>query len=160
MGARHSEALRAPVVDALARVPYHLAAVIQIFGTPKCNVTRAARRFFADRRVDVQFVDEHDQVRFCSEGERIFPRSPDVIGRKVQNCHPPASVHKVQQIIDAFRAGDKDTAELWIELGGRFLHIRYFAVRDAAGAYRGVVETAQDVTSIRALEGQRRLLDW
>ncbi len=110
--------------------------------------------------IDVQFVDEHDQVLFYSEGERIFPRSPGVIGRKVQNCHPPASVHKVQQIIDAFRAGDKGTAEFWIELGGRFLHIRYFAVRDASGAYRGVVEMAQDVTGIRALEGQRRLLDW
>jgi uncharacterized protein len=110
--------------------------------------------------IDVQFVDEHDQVRFYSEGERIFPRSPGVIGRKVQNCHPPASVHKVQQIIDAFRAGDRSTAEFWIELGGKFLHIRYFAVRDAGGAYRGVVETAQDVTGIRALEGQRRLLDW
>ncbi|MCX6373467.1 MAG: DUF438 domain-containing protein [Actinobacteria bacterium] len=110
--------------------------------------------------IDVQYVDEHDQVRFYSEGQRIFPRSPGVIGRKVQNCHPPASVHKVQQIIDAFRAGDKSTAEFWIELGGKFLHIRYFAVRDAAGAYRGVVETAQDVTGIRALEGQRRLLDW
>ena len=110
--------------------------------------------------IDVQFVDEHDQVLFYSEGERIFPRSPGVIGRKVQNCHPPASVHKVQQIIDAFRAGDKSTAEFWIELGGKFLHIRYFAVRDASGAYRGVVEMAQDVTGIRALEGQRRLLDW
>ena len=110
--------------------------------------------------VDFQYVDEHDAVRFYSEGERIFPRSPGVIGRKVQNCHPPQSVHKVQQILDAFRAGDKDAAEFWIELGGRFLHIRYFAVRDAAGAYRGVIETAQDVTAIRALEGQRRLLDW
>ena len=110
--------------------------------------------------VDVQFVDEHDRVRFYSEGERIFPRSPGVIGRKVQNCHPPASVHKVQQIIDAFRAGEKDTAEFWIELGGKFLHIRYFALRDAGGAYRGVVEVAQDVTGIRALQGQRRLLDW
>jgi hypothetical protein len=110
--------------------------------------------------LDFQYVDEHDQVRFYSEGERIFPRSPGVIGRKVQNCHPPASVHKVQQIIDAFRAGDRSTAEFWIELGGKFLHIRYFAVRDAAGAYRGVLETVQDVTGIRALEGQRRLLDW
>jgi uncharacterized protein len=82
-----------------------------------------------------------------------------VIGRTVQNCHPPASVHNVQQIIDAFRTGDKDTAEFWLELGGRFLHIRCFAVRDAGGAYRGVVETAQDVTGIRALEGQRQLLD-
>ena len=110
--------------------------------------------------VDFQYVDEHDKVRFYSEGERIFPRSPGVIGRKVQNCHPPSSVHKVQQIIDAFRAGEQSTAEFWIELGGKFLHIRYFALRDAAGAYRGVVETVQDVTGIRALEGQRRLLDW
>jgi DUF438 domain-containing protein len=110
--------------------------------------------------IDFQYVDEHDRVRFYSEGHRIFPRSPGVIGRKVQNCHPPQSVHKVQQIIDAFRAGEKDTAEFWIEMQGRFLHIRYFAVRDAGGNYRGVVETVQDVTGIRALEGQRRLLDW
>ena len=110
--------------------------------------------------IDFQYVDEHDRVRFYSEGHRIFPRSPGVIGRKVQNCHPPASVHKVQQIIDAFRAGEKDTAEFWIEVQGKFLHIRYFAVRDDAAAYRGVVETVQDVTGIRALEGQRRLLDW
>jgi len=110
--------------------------------------------------IDFQFVDEHDHVLYYSEGARIFPRSPGVIGRKVQNCHPPASVHKVQQIIDAFRAGDKSAAEFWIELGDKFLHIRYVAVRDAAGAYRGVVETVQDVTGIRALEGQHRLLDW
>jgi DUF438 domain-containing protein len=110
--------------------------------------------------IDFQYVDEHDRVRFYSEGHRIFPRSPGVIGRKVQNCHPPQSVHKVQQIIDAFRAGEKDTAEFWIELQGKFLHIRYFAVRDEGGDYRGVVETVQDVTAIRALEGQRRLLDW
>ena len=110
--------------------------------------------------IDFQYVDEHDRVRFYSEGHRIFPRSPGVIGRKVQNCHPPQSVHKVQQILDAFRAGEKDTAEFWIEMQGKFLHIRYFAVRDAGGAYRGVVETVQDVTDIRALEGQRRLLDW
>ncbi len=110
--------------------------------------------------IDFQYVDEHDRVRFYSEGHRIFPRSPGVIGRKVQNCHPPASVHKVQQIIDAFRSGEKDVAEFWIEMQGKFLHIRYFAVRDEAGAYRGVVETVQDVTGIRALEGQRRLLDW
>jgi DUF438 domain-containing protein len=110
--------------------------------------------------IDFQYVDEHDRVRFYSEGHRIFPRSPGVIGRKVQNCHPPASVHKVQQIIDAFRAGEKDDAEFWIEVQGKFMHIRYFAIRDEAGAYKGVVETVQDVTQIRALEGQRRLLDW
>ena len=110
--------------------------------------------------VDISFVDENDEVRFYSEGERIFPRSPGVIGRKVQNCHPPASVHKVQEIVDAFRAGEKDVAEFWIEMQGKFLHILYFAIRDEAGAYRGVVETVQDATGIRALEGQRRLLDW
>jgi uncharacterized protein len=110
--------------------------------------------------IDFQYVDEHDRVRFYSEGHRIFPRSPGVIGRKVQNCHPPQSVHKVQQIIDAFRAGERDNAEFWIEIQGKFLHIRYFAVRDDGGNYRGVVETVQDVTGIRALEGQRRLLDW
>ena len=110
--------------------------------------------------IDFSFVDEHDRVRYYSEGERIFPRSPGVIGRKVQNCHPPQSVHKVQQIIDAFRSGEKSTADFWIELGGKFLHIRYFAVHDRAGAYRGVIETVQDVTGIRALQGQRRLVDW
>ncbi len=110
--------------------------------------------------IDFQYVDEHDRVRFYSEGHRIFPRSPGVIGRKVQNCHPPASVHKVQQIIDAFRDGSKETAEFWIQLQGKFLHIRYFAIHDETGAYRGVVETVQDATAVRALEGQRRLLDW
>jgi len=110
--------------------------------------------------VDISFVDENDEVRFYSEGERIFPRSPGVIGRKVQNCHPPASVHKVQEIVDAFRAGDKDVAEFWIEMQGKFLHIRYFALRDASGTYRGTVEMVQDATHIRALEGQRRLVDW
>ena len=110
--------------------------------------------------VDISFVDENDEVRFYSEGERIFPRSPGVIGRKVQNCHPPASVHKVQEIVDAFRAGEKDVAEFWIEMQGKFLHIRYFAMRAPDGAYRGTVEMVQDVTHIRALEGQRRLVDW
>ncbi|MGO8685140.1 MAG: PAS domain-containing protein [Thermoleophilia bacterium] len=110
--------------------------------------------------LDYSFVDEHDTVLFYSEGDRIFPRSPGVIGRQVQNCHPPASVHKVQQIVDSFRAGEKDVAEFWLAINERFLHIRYFACRDAAGVYRGVVETVQDVTEFRALTGQRRLLDW
>jgi hypothetical protein len=110
--------------------------------------------------VDISLVDEHDTVRFYTEGERIFPRSPGVIGRKVQNCHPPSSVDKVQEIIDAFRAGEKDTADFWIDYAGKFVHIRYFALRDAGGAYKGTLETVQDVTGIRALEGERRLVDW
>ena len=110
--------------------------------------------------VDVTYVDENDQVRYYSEGERVFPRSPAVIGRKVQNCHPPASVDKVLQILEAFRTGEKDVAEFWIELSGRFVHIRYFALRDADGTYRGTLEVVQDATHVRGLEGQRRLLDW
>ena len=110
--------------------------------------------------LDISFVDEDDVVRYYSEGERHFPRSPAVIGRKVQNCHPPKSVSTVQQILDAFKAGEKDTAEFWIQLHGKFLHIRYFAMRDADGTYRGCLEAGQDVTEIRKLDGERRLLDW
>ncbi len=111
-------------------------------------------------KIDLSFVDENDEVRYYNEGERIFPRSPGVIGRRVQNCHPPQSVDKVQEIIDAFRAGEKDLADFWIQLQGRFVHIRYFAMRDADGTYRGTLETVQDVTEIRALQGERRLVDW
>ncbi len=115
---------------------------------------------FTNLPVDVTYVDENDEVRFYSEGHRIFPRSPEIIGRKVINCHPPKSVHVVQKIVDEFRAGTRDVAEFWLDFRGRFVHIRYLALRDADGAYRGVLEVAQDVTDIRALEGQRRLLDW
>ena len=111
--------------------------------------------------VDLSFVDESDTVRFYSEGPaRIFPRSPAVIGRKVQQCHPPKSVHIVQEILDAFRNGSKDVAEFWIPLGGKFIHIRYFAVRDADKKYRGCLEVSQDVTAIRTLQGEQRLLSW
>jgi DUF438 domain-containing protein len=111
--------------------------------------------------VDLSFVDETDTVKFYSEGpERIFPRSPAVIGRKVQNCHPPDSVHMVQEILDSFRSGQQSLAEFWIQLHGKFLHIRYLAIRDRAGSYRGCLEISQDVTGIRALEGERRLLEW
>jgi len=110
--------------------------------------------------VDVTFVDEHDAVQFFSATkERIFQRSPAIIGRSVQKCHPPASVHRVQRILDDFRDGRRDVAEFWIQMGGKFIHIRYFAVRDEQGEYRGTVEVSQDVTHIRALEGERRLLD-
>ena len=111
--------------------------------------------------LDLSLVDEEDRVVYYSDtAERIFPRSPGVIGRKVQLCHPQKSVHMVQAILDAFRAGEKDVAEFWIQMRGRFLHIRYFAVRDASRTYRGCLEVSQDVTAIRALEGERRLLDW
>jgi uncharacterized protein len=109
---------------------------------------------------DVTFVDENDRVRFYSEGDRVFPRSPGAIGREVRNCHPPSSVHKVEQILAEFKAGTKNVAEFWIELSGRFIHIRYFAMRDAEGVYQGCLEVVQDATHVRSLEGQQRLVDW
>jgi DUF438 domain-containing protein len=109
--------------------------------------------------VDLTFVDADDRVAFYSEGpERIFSRSRAVIGRKVQHCHPPRSVGIVDRILEDFRAGRQSTAEFWIEMRGRFIHIRYFAVRDAAAHYLGCLEMTQDVTGIRALQGERRLL--
>lgn len=116
--------------------------------------------------VDLTFVDADDRVRFFSEGERIFARSKAIIGRKVQNCHPPHSVHIVDQIIDDFRSGRQNQAEFWIELHGRFVHIRYFAVRSGhgvypgGGEYLGTLEVTQDITPIRALTGERRLLQY
>ncbi len=111
--------------------------------------------------VDISFVDEHDKVAYYSQTEdRIFPRSPGIIGRTVQNCHPSKSVNTVNKILDEFKSGRKDSSEFWIQMKGRFIHIRYFAVRDSKGDYKGTLEVSQDVTSIRGLEGQKRLLDW
>jgi DUF438 domain-containing protein len=110
--------------------------------------------------VDITFVDEHDRVCYFSQSsERIFERTAAIIGREVQNCHPPHSVHRVQRILDDFRSGKRDVAEFWITMGPRFVHIRYFALRDANGAYRGVIEVTQDLAPLRALQGERRLLD-
>jgi len=110
--------------------------------------------------VDVTFVDEHDEVRYFSQGKhRIFDRSPAIIGRAVTKCHPPQSVHKVQIILDDFRSGKRDVAEFWIQAGEAFVHIRYFALRDEGGAYRGCIEVSQEVSHIRALQGEKRLLD-
>ena len=112
--------------------------------------------------LDITFVDENDRVLYYSEGkERIFPRSPAVIGREVQNCHPPKSLHVVNEIVRTFKEGTKDVAEFWIQrVNGPFVHIRYFAVRDSEGKYRGVIEVTQEISRLRALEGERRLLDW
>lgn len=110
--------------------------------------------------VDVTFVDENDEVRFFTQTkERIFDRVPAIIGRKVQNCHPPQSMHRVQQILDDFRSGVRDTADFWIQMMGKFIHIRYFALRDEVGSYRGTIEVTQDISDIRSLEGEQRLLD-
>ncbi|MGE5598214.1 MAG: DUF438 domain-containing protein [Bacteroidota bacterium] len=111
--------------------------------------------------VDLSFIDEQDRVVYYSQtAERIFPRSPGAIGRRVHNCHPPKSVPVVQKILDAFKAGTRDVAEFHLEMAGRFIHVRYYAVRDRDGRYRGTLEVSQDVTGIRGLKGEKRLLDW
>ena len=95
---------------------------------------RAGQPLLTHLPVDISFVDENDTVVYYSATpERIFPRSPGVIGRKVQNCHPPKSLDVVERILKAFRAGERDVAEFWIESHGRFIHIRYFALRDRRG---------------------------
>lgn len=111
--------------------------------------------------VELSFVDENDTVRYFSHerATKIFPRTRGVIGNQVQNCHPAKSVHVVNQILADFKAGKRDVAEFWIPMGPRFVHIRYWPVRGADGRYLGCLETVQDVAGIRALEGQKRLLD-
>jgi uncharacterized protein len=109
---------------------------------------------------DMTFVGADDTVKYFSEGsDRIFSRPRAVIGRKVQNCHPPQSLDVVEGILDSFKAGTKDSYEFWIQLKGRFVHIRYFAVRDRAGAYLGTLEVTQDITDVKKLEGEKRLVD-
>ncbi|MBU1659797.1 PAS domain-containing protein [bacterium] len=111
--------------------------------------------------VDITYVDENDIVIFYNRGDnRVFPRSAGIIGREVKFCHPPKSVDQVLMILREFKAGRRDEAEFWITFKGKFIHIRYFAIRDDAGTYKGVIEVSQDVTHIRGLEGQQRLLDW
>lgn len=110
--------------------------------------------------VDVTFVDENDKVAFFSRPkDRFFPRSAAVIGRDVRNCHPPKSVHVVVKIIESFKNGTKDNASFWIQMKGKFILIQYFALRDNKGNYKGTLEVSQDISDIRTLEGEKRLLD-
>ena len=111
--------------------------------------------------VDITFVDENDEVvYFSGTKHRIFPRSKAIIGRKVQNCHPSESVHIVNEIIEAFRIRAKDNADFWIQVKNRFIYIRYFALINERGEYKGTIEVSQDVTDIRTLNGEKRLLEW
>jgi DUF438 domain-containing protein len=111
--------------------------------------------------IDVSFVDANDEVKYFNKADkRIFVRTKAVIGRKVQMCHPQKSVHIVNEIVDAFRSGKKDSAEFWISMNNRLVHIRYFAVRTKNRKYLGTLEVTQDITDIKKIEGQKRLLDW
>ena len=111
--------------------------------------------------VDLSYVDENELVRFYSDTpHRIFPRSANVIGREVKNCHPAKSVHVVEEIVEKFRSGEQNQAEFWINKPGLFIYVIYTAVRDENGKFRGVLEMMQDCTHIRELEGSRTLLTW
>jgi len=139
-------------------------------GAPKAGTFRAPSgtmtkeqllALFAALPVDLTFIDADDRVRYFTEGRsRVFARPRTILGRKVQHCHPPSSVDTVEKILDDFRAGREDACSFWIELKGRFLLIRYFALRNPEGEYVGTIEVTQDLTEERALTGQRRLLEY
>ena len=110
--------------------------------------------------LDMTFVDDTDTVRYYSKGdERIFRRTPAVIGRKVRDCHPQKSLHKVEQVVSDLKSGRRDVAEFWIDLKGRKIYIRYFAVRDREGKYLGTLEVTQDITDLQKIAGEKRLVD-
>jgi PAS domain S-box-containing protein len=109
--------------------------------------------------VEISFVDENDLVKFWNKHEtRIFKRPVDVIGKSVQNCHPKHSVGNVNQLLSDFKASKRNSAEFWINMGENKVYIRYFAVRDKAGKYLGTLEATQDITDIKRIEGEKRLL--
>lgn len=109
--------------------------------------------------VDLTYIDKDDVVRFFSHGkDRIFARTKAVIGRTVQNCHPPQSVHIVNELLADFKSGKKDVEDFWIPFKDKFVYIRYFAIRDEAGQYQGTLEFTQNVSEIRNLEGQKRIM--
>ena len=119
------------------------------------------RLIFNHLPVDITFVDEYNKVRFFSSpAKRIFTRSKAIIGREVNRCHPPESVHVVEEIVEAFRSGKENKASFWIRMKDEMLLIQYFAVRDEQGTYKGVIEVSQEISELKALSGERRLLQW
>ena len=116
---------------------------------------------FSSLPFDLTFVDKDDTVRYFTPGkERVFDRSRAILGRKVQYCHPPKSVRIVNQIVKDFKAGKQERARFWINMGGRLIYICYYAVRDAQNGYMGTLEVTQDLSEVRSLEGERRLLTY
>ncbi len=109
--------------------------------------------------IDITFVDKNDEVQYFSQSsERVFARTTAIIGRKVINCHPPASMHVVEKILDDFKSGKKNMEEFYIHMKDLYIHIRYYAVRDAAGAYLGTLEVTQNIAPIQKISGDKRLL--
>ena len=122
--------------------------------------TETVEAIFDTLPLDLTFVDDTDTVRYYSRGDdRIFRRTPSVIGRRVQDCHPPQSLHKVEPVVSELKSGKRNAAEFWIDLKGRKILIRYFAVRDKQGKFMGIIEVTQDITDLQKITGQKRLLD-
>lgn len=116
---------------------------------------------FGNLPVEMTMIDENDKVVFFSDSDnRIFPRSSAIIGRDVQNCHPPESVHIVNEIISTFKKGTKQKAEFWFNFKGKKIFTSYFALHDKSGKYRGILEVSQDISKFKDLEGEKRLLNW
>ena len=116
---------------------------------------------FGNLPVEMTMIDENDRVVFFSESEnRIFPRSSAIIGRDVQNCHPPESVHIVNEIISTFKKGTKQKAEFWFNFKDKSIFTTYYALHDKSGIYKGILEVSQDISKFKNLEGERRLLNW
>jgi DUF438 domain-containing protein len=111
--------------------------------------------------VDLTFVDRNDKVKYFTQGrERIFDRNRAILGRDVRMCHPPSSVHVVEQILQDFKDGKEERCPFWINMGGKFIHIEYFALRNEKGEYLGTLEASQDLTEKRKLDGEQRILSY
>jgi DUF438 domain-containing protein len=111
--------------------------------------------------VELTFVDSQDKVRFFSHGKNpIFKRNRAVIGRDVRLCHPPKSVNIVERILCDFKNGKQEKAVFWLEMKGIFVYIEYYALRDENNKYLGTLEVVQDITSLREIEGEQRLLSY
>lgn len=111
--------------------------------------------------VDITFVDKDDKVKYFSQSaERIFQRNRAILNRDVRHCHPPASAHIVDKIIDDFKSGRQSRAPFWINMGPKMIHIEYFALRNDKGEYLGTLEVSHNVTPYRELEGEQRILSY
>jgi uncharacterized protein len=143
----------------VSEVTYNTGNKIQL-STGNFNLEEM-EALFRTLPIDITFVDKDDKVKFFSLGpDRIFTRNRAILGRDVRMCHPPSSVHVVEQILSDFKSGKEESAAFWISMQGRFIYIEYFALRDKNGSYLGTIEFTQDLTRLRKLEGEQRLLSY
>jgi DUF438 domain-containing protein len=143
----------------ISEITYNTGNSIQL-STGSFNLNEM-ESLFRTLPIDITFVDKDDKVKFFSLGpDRVFIRNRAIIGRDVRMCHPPSSVHVVEQILGDFKSGKENSAAFWISMKGRFIYIEYFALRDKTGSYLGTIEFTQDLTKLRKLEGEQRLLSY